>query len=84
MTVLIQKSPAYDPVYQFLCKKRAEGKEYYVYMTAAANKFLRCYYGKVREYLKEQNLWDTLPIESMNTPGLCAADETSPDEVNPV
>lgn len=79
MTVLIQKSPAEDPVYQFLCKKRAEGKEYYVYMTAAANKFLRCYYGKVREYLKEQNLWDTLPIESMNEITPDVADEPDSD-----
>ena len=31
-------------------KKRAEGKPYYVYMTAGANKFLRIYYEKVREY----------------------------------
>ncbi len=66
MTILIQKAPVEDHVYQFMDKKRAEGKDYYVYMTAAANKFLRCYYGKVCEYLKEQNLWDTLPIESMN------------------
>jgi len=34
-----------------MCKKRAEGKHYYVYMTAASNKFLRRYYGKVRERL---------------------------------
>jgi Transposase and inactivated derivatives len=51
MNVLLQKSPADDPVYQFLDKKRAEGKPYYVYMTAGANKFLRVYYGRVREYL---------------------------------
>lgn len=51
MTVLLQKSPADEPVYQFLDKKRAEGKPYYVYMAASANKFLRRYYGKVRDYL---------------------------------
>jgi len=51
MTVLLQKAPADDPVYQFLDRKRSEGKPYYVYMTAGANKFLRIYYGKVREYL---------------------------------
>ena len=38
-------------VYMFLSKKRAEGKPYFVYMTAIANKFLRVYYGKVNEYL---------------------------------
>jgi transposase len=34
-------SPADEPVYQFLDKKRSEGKHFYVYMTAACNKFLR-------------------------------------------
>ena len=32
-------------------KKRAEDKPYYVYMAIGANKFLRVYYGKVKEYL---------------------------------
>jgi len=32
-------------------KKRTEGKPYYVYMTAGANKFLRIYYGRVKECL---------------------------------
>ncbi|MDE7244212.1 MAG: hypothetical protein K2O18_09590, partial [Oscillospiraceae bacterium] len=40
-----------EPIYQFLDRKRAEGKPYYVYMTAGANKFLRRYYAKVRDYL---------------------------------
>ena len=51
MDGLIQRSPADDPVYAFMAKKRAEGKPYYVYMTAGANKFLRIYYGRVKEYL---------------------------------
>lgn len=33
-------------------RKRREGKHYYVYMTAAANKFLRIYYGTVIAYLE--------------------------------
>ena len=49
--VLLKTKPKDDPVYMFLSKKRAEGKPYFVYMTAAANKFLRVYYGKVNEYL---------------------------------
>ena len=49
--VLIKTHPQDDPVYQFLDKKRAQGKPYYVYMTAGANKFLRIYYGRVKEYL---------------------------------
>lgn len=32
-------------------KKRAEGKPYLVCTTAGVNKFLRIYYGKVKEYL---------------------------------
>lgn len=51
MDVLVKTKPQNDPVYQFLDKKRAQGKPYYVYMTAAANKFLRIYYGRVKEYL---------------------------------
>jgi len=49
-----KKSPADEPVYQFLDKKRSEGKPYYVYMTAAANKFLRIYYARVKEFLNER------------------------------
>lgn len=51
MTVLLQKAPFDDHVYQFLDRKNAEGKPFYVYMTAGANKFLRIYYGKVRDHL---------------------------------
>jgi len=51
MTVLLQKAPSDVHVYQFLDRKRAEGKPFYVYMTAGANKFLRIYYGKVRDHL---------------------------------
>ena len=51
MDGLIKRSPTDDAVYAFMDKKRAEGKPYYVYMTAGANKFLRIYYGRVREYL---------------------------------
>ena len=50
MDVLIKTKPN-DAVYLFMDKKRAQGKPYYVYMTAGANKFLRVYYGRVKEYL---------------------------------
>lgn len=53
MFVLVQKVPADVPVYQFIDRKRTEGKPYYVYMTAGCTKFLRIYYGKVRDYLAE-------------------------------
>ena len=51
MDVLIKTMPQDDPVYKFIDKKRSQGKPYYVYMTAGANKFLRIYYGRVKEYL---------------------------------
>jgi len=51
MSVILQNSPANEPVYQFMDKKRAEGKPYRVYMMASANKFLRIYYATVRDYL---------------------------------
>ena len=52
MTTYLQNKPVDEPVYQFLDRKRAEGKSYLVYMTASANKFLRIYYGKVKECLR--------------------------------
>ena len=55
MDGLIKRSPVDDPVYAFMDKKRAEGKPYFVYMTAGANKFLRIYYGRVNEYLAALN-----------------------------
>lgn len=51
MGVYLQKAPADEPVYQFMDRKRAEGKPYRVYMMASANKFLRIYYATVKAYL---------------------------------
>ena len=56
MTTLLQLAPADDPVYLFMMKKKSEGKPYQVYMTAGANKFLRIYYGKVKECLAAQSI----------------------------
>ncbi len=50
--IYLKKSPADEPVYQFLDKKRSEGKLFKVYMMAAANKLLRIYYARVSEVLK--------------------------------
>ena len=47
----LKKAPADEPVYQFLDRKRTQGKPYFVYMTAAQNKFLRIYYARVKECL---------------------------------
>jgi transposase len=51
VSVYLKRAPADEPVYRFLERKRAEGKPYFVYMTAAANKFLRIYYARAKEYL---------------------------------
>ena len=48
---ILWRSPANEPVYQFMDKKRAEGKPYRVYMMVSANKFLRIYYATVKQYL---------------------------------
>ena len=72
MKTLMQHYPAEQPVYQFLSRKRAEGKPYYVYMTAGANKFLHIYYAKVRDYLaktdeNQHSIADT-PCEAVGNP----------------
>ena len=51
MGVYLQNAPVNEPVYQFMDKKRSEGKPYKVYMMASANKFLRTYYASVKAYL---------------------------------
>ena len=51
MSTVLQHAPPDEPVFQFLDRKRSEGKNYYVYMTAGANKFLRIYYGTIKAYL---------------------------------
>ena len=58
MTCILQNAPVNDPVFQFLDRKRAEGKHYFSYMTAGCAKFLRIYYARVKEYL------DSLEAES--------------------
>ena len=52
MDCLLKQAPADDPIFQFLDRKRAEGKHYYSYMTASSAKFLRIYYARVRQYLE--------------------------------
>lgn len=49
MQSLIQHKPQGDPVYDFIQKKRSEGKSDKEAMIAGLNKFLRIYYGKVTE-----------------------------------
>ena len=55
MQCLIQHKPIGDPVYDFISKKRLEGKCGKEAMIAGLNKFLRIYYGRVTELYKEIN-----------------------------
>jgi len=49
MSAVLRNAPADDPIFQFLDRKRAEGKHFYCYMTAGCAKFLRIYYARVKE-----------------------------------
>lgn len=51
MSCILRLASPEDPVFQFLDRKRSEGKNFYVYMIAGENKFLRIYYARVKEYL---------------------------------
>jgi transposase len=55
MSVYLQNSPIDEPIYQFMDKKRSEGKPFRVYMMASANKFLRIYYASVKAYLSRMD-----------------------------
>ena len=65
MGIYLKCSPQDEPVYQFLDRKRAEGKPYYVYMTAAGNKFLRRYYATVMNYFA--TLENLPPVDTDST-----------------
>ena len=55
MSSILQNSPLDDPIYQYMYKKRAEGKPYKVYMMASANKFLRRYSAIGKAHLDEMS-----------------------------
>ncbi len=71
MEVYLKRAPQDEPVFQFLDRKRSEGKPFYIYMTAAPNKFLRRYYAQVRDYLA--TLDDLSQVDTDST-GLKAGD----------
>ena len=54
MQSLIKHKPTDDPVYDFIQKKRSEGKCGKEAMIAGLNKFLRVYYGRVMELYSER------------------------------
>lgn len=53
MSNILMLAPPDEPIYQFLDRKRAEGKHYYTYLCAGAAKFLRIYYARVKENLEK-------------------------------
>lgn len=55
MTIILQTQPQDEPVFQFMDKKRSEGKPYKVYMMASANKFLHIYYARVKAVMDSEN-----------------------------
>ncbi|SFP62175.1 hypothetical protein SAMN05216343_110107, partial [Oscillibacter sp. PC13] len=54
MQALKLTRPQDDPVLQFVLKKEQEGKPYNVAKMAGVNKFLRIYYARAMETLKQQ------------------------------
>jgi transposase len=44
-----------DDVYLFMQKKKSENKKFLVYMVAGFTKFLRVYYGRVKEHISKLN-----------------------------
>ena len=49
MRCVLQLGNPDEDVYQFISRKRSEGKPFKVYMVAGINKFLRIYYARVKE-----------------------------------
>lgn len=50
-SVILRCGDPEKPIFQFMDRKRAEGKHFYVYMVAGSAKFLRIYYARVKAYL---------------------------------
>jgi transposase len=53
MRCVLQLSHQDEAVFQFIDRKRSEGKPFKVYMIAGANKFLRIYYARVKECMEK-------------------------------
>jgi transposase len=51
MRCVLQKKNINEATFQFIDRKRSEGKPFKVYMIAGANKFLRIYYARVKEFI---------------------------------
>ena len=60
--IILQHSNPENPVFQFMDKKRSEGKHFYVYMVAGGAKFLRIYYARVKEILDAQDALNAMTV----------------------
>lgn len=81
MCCVLQLSRSDEQVYRFLDRKRGEGKPYKVYMIAGANKFLRIYYARVKEFFdKTQSLPDGInSTKTVNNDFTCKQDRATPE-----
>ena len=61
-SIILQHSNPENPVFQFMDKKRSEGKHFYVYMVAGGAKFLRIYYARVKEILDAQDALNAMTV----------------------
>jgi len=50
-SVILQYADPENPIYQFMGRKWAEGKHFYVYTAVGTAKFLYIYYARVKEHL---------------------------------
>lgn len=57
--ILLQRADTGDPIFTFMDKKRSEGKHFYVYIVAAAAKFLRIYYARIKSFLENPDIKNT-------------------------
>jgi transposase len=74
MCCVLQNSNPDEPTFQFINRKRAEGKPYKVYMIAGANKFLRIYYARVNECLHSINQSGINSLRFGNNMNVCKQD----------
>jgi len=77
MCCILQNGNLDEPTFQFLDKKRAEGKPYKVYMIAGANKFLRIYYARVNECLGFPQSSGICALQNGNNMNTCKQDRAT-------
>jgi len=77
MCCVLQNSNPDEQTFQFLDKKRSEGKPYKVYMIAGANKFLRIYYARVNACLDVLQSNGICGLQNGNNMSTCKQDRAT-------